>query len=112
MTEEPSIQHKATHRHLDGFAFENDELVPVVPDVDDDPSEPSPVLAVVLEFCTRATTPARVGERTILLAAILKPIPLRELGVLLGCSHVAARSRLNALRRELQAEFKDSTPPA
>ena len=93
-----------------GFGYEDGGLVPITEDVDEELSEPSPMLSVALQFIGRAPTPAAIGQRAILLQAILTPVPLRELGERLQCSHTAARSRLSKFRDELRGELADFEP--
>ena len=63
-----------------------------------------------LSLVLRAGNVADIGARSAMLGHILKspnaPISLRELGRVLGCSHVAARTRLNAFKAELARIYK------
>ncbi len=87
--------------------------VPVVfPEVYDEPQpdaglEIEPVLDMLL--CGCHSTQA-IGERALCLAFLMqgcvgRPRTLRELGAFMGCSHVAARARLNRFKASFAEDF-------
>jgi hypothetical protein len=100
------------------LAFDSDGRPVLVtePAVYDEPQADGPGgldLEPILDlFITGARNPREVGERVAILAFLMPRVnsrakSLRELGAFLGCSHVAARSRLNRLRRILASELSD-----
>ena len=87
--------------------------VPVVfPIYGDEPQpdaglELEPVLDMLLCGC-RSTQ--AIGERALCLAFLMercagRPRTLRELGAFMGCSHVAARARLNRFKASFAEDF-------
>jgi len=99
------------------FGFDDDgQIVPVVWPEDDDEIEPAHhahptgLMGETLSLVLRAGNIADIGARSAMLGHILKspnaPTSLRELGRVLGVSHVTARSRLNAFKTELARIYK------
>jgi hypothetical protein len=128
MNDGPNIQHKAAHTGEPGFAFEAGQRVPIVePEIfstheppEDSSRQADPRRILSAEFLlsvivTKAIAQKGTGEETALLLAFDckcagAPKTSRELGTLLGCSHVAALARLTRLKAEFAREFGKSTP--
>jgi hypothetical protein len=105
----------------DAFGFSDDgERVPIVRPADDDGDgdgetpgtdrrgiDVEQLIDALLSGNADAT---RIGERAVLLAYLMprctyRPRSLRELGARLGCSHVAARDKLNRVKAEFVKEL-------
>jgi hypothetical protein len=107
---------------VDGIGWEGGERVPVVEPAAQGEEAHRPEGVEVEPFLDALLTAAKdsteVGERVVFLAYLLSkqggsgvatgPKSLRELGLWLGCSHVAAATRLNTFKAGFAEELQHS----
>jgi hypothetical protein len=118
MSDAPANPKKHYLQDGDAFGFSEDgDRVPVVrPDVDDDSETPGTersgmdVEQLIDALISGNADTVHIGERAVMLSFLMprcayRPKSLRELGARLGCSHVAARDKLNRLKTEFAREF-------
>jgi hypothetical protein len=122
MSDAPENPKKFHLQDSDAFGFSDDgERVPIVrPAVgfNDDGETPRTgrrgmdVEQLIDALLSGNADTVKIGERAVMLSYLLpgcayRPTSLRELGTRLGCSHVAARDKLNRLQAEFAGEFAD-----
>lgn len=120
MSDGPDIQHKPAFKGEHGFGFDDaGERVPVAWTAPGDAPDGGGVdVEQVLDLLMLGNADAqRVGERAILLAYLMprcarRPQNLRQLGARIGCSHEAARQKLDRLRADFAKEITDFTTNA
>jgi hypothetical protein len=122
MSDSPENPKKFYLQESDTFGFSDDgERVPIVrPSVGDDDDGETPAIErsgmdverLIDALISGNADTVQIGERAVILSYLLpgcayRPNSLRELGARLGCSHVAARDKLNRLKVEFAGEFAD-----
>jgi hypothetical protein len=98
------------------YGFDDDgQIVPVVWPEDDEiepahHAPPTGLMGETLSLVLRAGNIADIGARSAMLGFLVEspnaPTSLRELGRVLGCSHVTASARLNRFKAEMLRELR------